>query len=133
MEDVDAGRILKQEAFVIEENDTAISLNVRVLELSVQSFKALITELANGTAIAIEQKNIVGSYFSLSDRPDAACVIALDDSAENLRNLVRGLDFGQTLNPLGLPKLLVNNKSSALFFWLTNNIKGSQRCCGNDY
>lgn len=116
VEDIDAGRILKQEAFVIAENDTAISLNVRVLELSVQSFKVLITELANGTAIAIEQENIVGSYFSLSDRPDAACIITLDDSAENLRNLVRGLDFGQTLNPLGLPKLLVDNKNSVLIF-----------------
>ncbi len=115
-EGIDRGRILKKTSFEITEDDTAFTLNMRVLELTVNSFQTLIDELATDTVSAEEQNTVGGSYYALSDRPDSACIISLRDSTQHLSNLVRALDFGVSPNPLGLPKLLVNEYGEILVF-----------------
>lgn len=102
---VDAGNILKQPSIPIAPDDTALSLNLRCVEAAVAAFQELVVELAEARAIAVAQDLSQRSYFSLSHRPEAACVLSFQHCTSSLYNLVRALDFGPTRNPLGLPKL----------------------------
>jgi amino acid adenylation domain-containing protein len=104
-EAIDAGRIYASTRFAIGPDDTAVTLNTRVLELTVQSFKPLIARLARGDASSQPQPDVPGSYFGMKDRPAAACLLRLDRGHEELRNLVRALDFGHAPNPLGTAKV----------------------------
>jgi CheY-like chemotaxis protein len=71
MEDIiDAGAILKQSTFPIEETDTALSLNLKCYEHAVESFQKLIDLLATGTVVPIQQDLSVRSYYGLKDKPE---------------------------------------------------------------
>jgi amino acid adenylation domain-containing protein len=104
-EAIDAGRIYESTPFAIGPDDTAVTLNTRVLELTVQSFRKLIARLARGDVSTTPQPDVPGSYFGMKDRPAAACLLNLEHGVEELRNLVRALDFGHAPNPLGTAKL----------------------------
>ncbi|MBL4828124.1 MAG: amino acid adenylation domain-containing protein, partial [Spongiibacteraceae bacterium] len=112
--DIDAGRILKQVVFDVAKDDTALTLNRRVLELTVDSFAQLLAELAVGDEQFTEQAKEEGSYYSLTDRPDGACLLCFKQPAITMANLVRGLNFGSLYNPLGLAKLLLPGESACV-------------------
>ncbi len=107
--DVDAGDILKQVVFEIE-NETALSLNVKCFAKGLSSFSDLVDELANGTNKPIMQNFNERTYFGKHKRPDQAAIIYWHRSAEEISALVRGLDFGRYANPLGLPKVKAGNE-----------------------
>jgi len=104
---IDRGRILKQRSFCIESSDTASTVNRRVLKLTLDTFSELVGELALGTEQAVEQPLDKSSYYSLKDRPAAACLITPNSTYQECYNLIRGLDFGSAPNPLGKPKLML--------------------------
>ncbi len=106
---IDTGQILKQVRFSITDDDTAISVNRRVLELTIQAFSELLKELSMGTEVPVDQPSGGGSYYSGKDRPNAACSLSFMQSYKQNHNLVRGLDFGPVYNPLGRPKLMLAN------------------------
>ena len=108
--DVDAGDILKQVVFEIE-NETALSLNVKCFEKGLSSFGDLVDELANGTNNPIKQNFNERTYFGKYKRPDNAAIIDWHRSAEEISALVRGLDFGGYTNPFGLPKVKAGNEN----------------------
>ena len=102
--EIDAGRIFKQASVPILADDTAFSLNLRCFDAAINSFGELIQELVIDVAKPYPQDLSQRSYFSPSDRPDAAALISYDVTSKDICNLVKALDFGTTRNELGLPK-----------------------------
>jgi amino acid adenylation domain-containing protein len=103
--EIDAGQILKQIRLPIQPDDTALSLNARCFEAAIAGFSELVAELTANTVKPVMQNVSERSYFGRYQRPSAAGLLAFEQDAATLYNLVRGLDFGPTPNPLGLPKL----------------------------
>ncbi|MTJ55116.1 LLM class flavin-dependent oxidoreductase, partial [Anabaena sp. UHCC 0253] len=103
--EIDAGRIFKQKAVPILADDTVFNLNVSCFDAAVNSFTELVQELAMDLIEPWHQDLSQRSYFSSSDRPDAAALISFDVSSKDICNLVKALDFGPIRNELGLPKV----------------------------
>ncbi len=103
--EIDAGRIFKQPIVQIKQDDTVLSLNTRCIEVAVTAFEELVQELAENRAELFAQDLSNRSYFGMSDRPKAACLLSFDEYTKTLCDLIRALDFAPTRNPIGLPKL----------------------------
>ena len=101
--EIDAGNILKQTVVPILPDDTAFSLNTRCFDTAIASFSELVQALKTGRVQPQPQDLSQRTYFGPSDRPN--CLLRFDQSAAQLCNLVRGLDFGPIQNPLGMAKL----------------------------
>ncbi len=113
-EEVDAGSILEQRTFPIRPDDSAITLNARAYEEALEGFKGLTGRLAQGAAVATDQPTEGRSYFSRWLRPSAAGIVDWDRSADEIGRLVRGLDHGSYLNPLGKAKLYLGDRVVAV-------------------
>ena len=109
-DEIDAGDILKQKRFPISEGETAMSLNAKCYEKSIEAFAELIDELAEDRLKRIQQDLRNRTYFGRWKRSQAACVVDWSRSAEEIDALFRGLDFGPYPNPLGLPKVFLGKK-----------------------
>ncbi|MDM3844560.1 MAG: LLM class flavin-dependent oxidoreductase [Aphanizomenon gracile PMC638.10] len=122
--EIDAGRIFKQTSVPILADDTVFNLNLRCFDAAVNSFGELVEELVIDVAKPYPQDLSQRSYFSPSDRPEAASVISYDVSSKDICNLVKALDFGPTHNELGLPKT-----------WLPGGVivVGAARSIASDY
>ena len=104
-EDVDAGPILQQRTVPIAPDETALTLNARCYDAALESFAALVLDLAAGTASGRAQDPAERSYFPPGLRPPFAAVIDWQRPAGEISALVRALDFGPYPNPLDRPKL----------------------------
>jgi natural product biosynthesis luciferase-like monooxygenase protein len=104
--DVDAGRIVRQVAFGVAAEETALSLNAKCYEAGLTSFQAMLDDINRGELTLTPQGQQM-RYFGLAARPAALATIDLSDSAEAISALVRALDFGSGhhLNPLARPKI----------------------------
>jgi natural product biosynthesis luciferase-like monooxygenase protein len=103
---IDRGDILKQKLFEVGTGETALSLNTRSFATAIEAFGELINELAAGVMTPVPQDTSAERlYFSRHQRPAAAGVLDFDKSAVELDALIRGMDFGRYLNPLGSPKI----------------------------
>lgn len=110
-DEIDAGDILKQETVPISEDETAMSLNAKCYEKSVEAFAELIDELGEDRVKPIQQDLRNRTYFGRWKRPPAACVVDWSRTAEEIDVFFRGLDFGSYQNPLGLPKVFLGNQA----------------------
>jgi amino acid adenylation domain-containing protein len=108
---MDAGDILKQKTFSVSATETAYSLNAKCYEESIKCFSKLMDELANGKVKCIRQNLECRTYFPRWKRPPAACSIDWNRSADEIYALIRGLDFKSFWNPLGLPKLYLDDNA----------------------
>jgi amino acid adenylation domain-containing protein len=108
---IDAGDILKQKIFPISDEETALTLNAKCYEKSIEGFAELMDELAEKRVKLIEQDLGKRTFFPLWKRPPAACVVDWSRSAEEIDAFSRGLDFGSYPNPLGLPKLFLGDQA----------------------
>ena len=109
-ERADTGRILVQERFPIGDQDTAFTLNARCYEVGVATFQRLVQGLESGTIEPVQQRAERRSYFGRRRRPAAMGILDWTAPAEAVDAQVRGLTFGPYLNPLCVPKLLVNDR-----------------------
>ena len=107
---VDKGDILKQKIFNIADNETSISLNAKCFEVGLSSFAELVNDLAKGTNKPIKQNYDSRTYFDKYRKPDQAAIINWNISAEKLFALVRSLNFGPYVNPIGLPKIKIKDE-----------------------
>lgn len=107
-EKVDAGDILKQPWFAIEEEDTALTLNLKCYEHAVQAFQELVNELATHTVTPVKQNLMYRSYYGLKDKPENFGFISWEEPAENIDRLCRALTFGKYVNELVIPKVMIN-------------------------
>ncbi|MBT27158.1 MupA/Atu3671 family FMN-dependent luciferase-like monooxygenase [Thalassobius sp. S69A] len=101
---IDEGDILEQALFDITPDDTALTLNTRCYEAAIQTFPALVQQLASKAPARRAQDLSQRSYFGLKDRPEAAAVLDFDRPTADLLRFVKALDHDTFRNPLFLPK-----------------------------
>jgi methionyl-tRNA formyltransferase len=107
---VDAGDILKQVFFEIEECETTATLNSKCYEAIISSFPDLIAELASGNISPVKQNLQERSYFLSSQKPSPGCILDWQQSARAIAATVRALDFNRQENSIGLPKIAIGDR-----------------------
>jgi amino acid adenylation domain-containing protein/non-ribosomal peptide synthase protein (TIGR01720 family) len=106
---VDAGAILIQQPIEIAADETALTLNAKCYDAALRSFAALVADLATGRARPQPQDLVGRTFFPRYKRPPAGCALSWNQSADALAAFVRSLQFGPYPNPLGLPKLALDD------------------------
>lgn len=103
---VDAGRIVRQVAFGVSPEETALSLNAKCYEAGLASFQAILGDINKGE-LTLTPQGPAKRYFGRAERPTALATLDFSDSAQAISALVRALDFGtgHYLNPLARPKI----------------------------
>jgi len=104
---VDAGAILKQPLFSVNEQETALSLNLKCYEQAIHSFRDLVKELVTATTSPKKQNLSSRSYYGLKDKPGNFGFISWEQSAEDIDRLCRALNFGHYTNQLTSPKVII--------------------------
>jgi amino acid adenylation domain-containing protein len=107
---IDAGKILKQPSFPIDDFDTALSLNLKCYEHALHSFRELIDELATNTVSPVEQNLCSRSYYGLKDKPSNLGFIQWNESAAHIDRQCRALTFGSYTNQLTTPKIIIGGE-----------------------
>jgi methionyl-tRNA formyltransferase len=107
---VDQGDILVQKRFTLGDADTSLTLNTRNYEAAIEGFEELMAGLEAGTLAGQPQTRALERYYGRKDRPEAACAIRWDQSADRIATLVRALDFGTYANPIGAAKLSIGGR-----------------------
>ena len=93
-------------------DETSLSLNTKCFAHAIESFGELIAELASGNVVKTAQDLSARSYFGRHQRPEAACLLDWNRSANDLAALVRALDFGGRYpNPLGVAKVIAKGET----------------------
>jgi len=108
---VDSGRILKQRVVEITTDETAFSLNTKCYEAGIESFDELVRDISANNVTLTDPQLEERTYFGKYKRPENACVLSWDRSAEELNALARALTFGPYPNPLGVPKVLLDGEA----------------------
>ncbi|WP_157999652.1 AMP-binding protein, partial [Allomesorhizobium alhagi] len=109
---VGTGDVVVQSQVLIAPTDTALTLNLKCYEASIEGFRELLTGLENGKLTDYPQALVVRSYFPRRRRPDAAGCLRWDQTAQELSAMTRALDFGPYHpNPMCLPKALVGDEA----------------------
>ncbi len=106
---VDDGDILEQRMVILDQHETSLTLNSKCYEAAIQSFEILADKLVEDKAITRPQDSKLRTYYGLYQRPPSAGVVLWDHDAEEIHAMVRALNFGHYDNPLGLPKMWVEN------------------------
>ena len=99
---LDAGEILVTRSFPVSPTETAFTLNAKCFAAALESFDELMDRIEAGRLEGTPQEGRP-HIFRRKDRPDGACGIRWADPAARIHALIRGLDFGPYVNPLGLP------------------------------
>lgn len=113
---IDEGYILKQCSFRIEKNDTSEKINIKCFEKAIESFSNLMDDLENEKEIPTKIEVDKKTYFDKFMVPENGCIISFNNLADNIIRFVNALNFGRFKNPLGAPKIYVDNK----YFIITN-------------
>jgi len=111
---VDEGPILAEEAFPIDPEDTALTLNAKAWEAARRSFPRLLERLAAGDDSGRAQDLRQRSWFGRDRRPAAAGRIDFHRPADEIVALVRALDHGPYYNPLLTPKIVAGGRVLAV-------------------
>ena len=106
---VDEGDILDQRLIDIAADETALSLNSKCYAAGMESFPAVLAQLASGALDRTAQDLSQRSYFAKDARPPMGGVLDLSQPAVALARQVRALDFGGYANPLTTPKLALGD------------------------
>ncbi|KOQ46112.1 hypothetical protein ABW39_16055, partial [Achromobacter xylosoxidans] len=111
---IDGGGILKRVAVPIESTDTALSLGLKCDETAIQSFGALVDDLAAGRERETPQDLSRRRYFSRHSQFSAEGLIDWNQDAEQIAAMVRATDHGPFSSPLVWPKALIDGRVLAV-------------------
>lgn len=106
---IDAGHILKQAAFEISPEETALSLNLKCYDHAIRSFTQLIAELATNSYCPIPQNLSLRTYYGYNDKPQGNAWIDWNNTAETIERLIRALNLGPYTDRFSLPKIKIGN------------------------
>ncbi|WP_299552972.1 MupA/Atu3671 family FMN-dependent luciferase-like monooxygenase [uncultured Tateyamaria sp.] len=98
---VDEGDVLARASITITPEDTALTLNTKCYGAAIESFPALMAELAKPAPNRQSQDLSQRSYFARDARP--LPMLDFTQPAEVLVRFIRALDHGEYWNPLTLP------------------------------
>lgn len=108
---IDAGEITFQSEIVIENNETALSLNLKCIEHALLGFKQVIQSILQNSLEYKEQDLSLRTYFSASKIILNYGFINPNGATNDIEILSRAIDFGdRSLNRLGTLKVLCNNQ-----------------------
>lgn len=107
---IDAGDILKQPQFTIDQGETALTLNLKCYEHAVHAFSELVDELATQSETSTQQDLSLRTYYGLKDKPKYLGFISWEFSAEKIERTCRALYFGSYKNELATPKIIITNQ-----------------------
>ena len=101
-ETADAGEIVLADDFDIDDNDTAFALNARCFERALATFPEVAAALSAGRLFVTAQSSEPGEYHGRHERFGARALFDPRRSENDMRNVMRALDFGpRIVNPLG--------------------------------
>ncbi len=110
---VDAGRIVRQAAFSVSDEDTALSLNTKCYEAGLASFASIVADIGRGD-LALTAQNGERHYFGRHRRPAALGTLDFRRPAAEMAAVVRALEFGAYANPLGRAKVYTGSGTIAV-------------------
>lgn len=122
---IDEGDIIAQANFPIAETDTALTLNTKCYAAAMDSFPAVIEQLAGPDPKREAQDLTQRSYFARDDRPEGGARLDFSQPAGDLVRLVRALDHGDYWNPLALPKFEAGGR-----YWLAGSVHPANDASG---
>lgn len=111
-EGIDEGNIVYQGKFLISENETALTLNLRCFEEAFKGFKHIVEQIESGTSLpSKKQSGEARSYYGLTHvLPNLGFINWQQDDALSIHRKVRALSFGQYKNNIGTIKLFLNQR-----------------------
>ena len=121
-EDIDAGDILKQISFDIDEDETAFSLNTKCFENLIASFPQLIDDLLRGKITPKPQSKENIQLFLSSQKPAPNCIVNWNLSAKEIDTQFRALKYEQAPNYIGRFKIFIESQ-----FYLVNQLEISNQ------
>ncbi len=107
---VDAGDILKQRCFPVDQAETALSLNLKCYREALVAFRELVSELLAGTVQRLPQNPQARTYYGLTKKPAFGGVIDWRKPASETERMWRALDFGPSPNRLCRVKAWIGNQ-----------------------
>ena len=105
--DVDAGNILVQGQFAIDEIDTSMSLSLKCFEQALATFELLLDKLEKGDLEGFPQDHSKRKVFLKKNRLPRQGIIRWSDSGDSILRFIRAAQFGPYPNDFGLAKLLL--------------------------
>ena len=109
-EEIDAGDIVYQSTFLIEYEDSSLTLNLRCYKEAINTFNLLLDDLKNDKLARkpqnLQERTYFGRHTSL---PNYGFVDWHKFSAEYIERLCRALTFGHYINSLGTVKISLGN------------------------
>jgi len=108
---IDAGDIVAQQMIPVLENDTALSINTRCFEASLNCFSELVNAIVNNKLKPIAQNLDNRTYYPLAARPETFGLITSDMTAKSIDTLIRATNFSSHYaNEFTLPLLYLNHE-----------------------
>lgn len=108
--EVDTGKIYREEDIEIETNETAFTLNAKCYEVALNLFKEIVGDITSNKLQSVEQATGEGHFFGRCHRMPAMEVLDWRKSASELDAMVRALDYGPYENPVGVPKIIIEDQ-----------------------
>ncbi|MGE3920768.1 MAG: formyltransferase family protein, partial [Gammaproteobacteria bacterium] len=108
--EVDAGEILEQVLFPIEDSETALSLNLKCYEAAIESLKSLATKLKSYKVVSAAQNRSLRVLFTWAHIFKNNGVLLWHESAEEIDRQIRALKFGNYPNGVASTKLFLENE-----------------------
>lgn len=109
--EIDGGDIIASSQFVINDDETAYSLNLKCYEYAIQCFESLIPDLLSEKIQLTKQDKNNRSLYPLNKRPSNYGIINWNQSINEIEILKRACFFGKKLdNEFLAPSIYLNNQ-----------------------
>lgn len=108
--EVDAGDIIKQKKFLISDDETALSLNLKCMVLALKLFQELLLDIKRNKLSYKPQNLSKRTYYSTSQKPENLGIIDWRDDSASIYRLFRASQVGQHSNRFVSCKILVSNQ-----------------------
>lgn len=121
-EKLDAGNILVQKEIDIDDDETAVSLNIKCYQAAVKGFCELIDAIISGDLVEHSQNEFERTYYGKWKKPKQASLINWNETSEAIIRFVNSLDFGEYDNTLATPKIAYKGN-----IYIVKEIRTSER------
>lgn len=123
---IDTGDILKQKEIDIDPEETALTLNLKCYQATLETFPELIFELLNNTLIPKAQDLKERTYYPAGKKILVNNLIDWNNTAENIFRIFRSHDLGPYESSFGEIKFSLNNEFYAIKDLLITDTESTQ-------
>jgi amino acid adenylation domain-containing protein/thioester reductase-like protein len=108
-EKIDHGSILKQKPILIENNETALTLNLKCYEAAYEMFVELISDIEKDKLKIDKQDLALRTFYNMNEEIINNGIINWNQSGTSIDALIRGLKTGNYINKLTTPKIVISD------------------------